>query len=174
MSRTGVITGIAASVAAATAIAFAVIRMNTWSYVQPEVAPAVDLEAFNRARVAWQERLIDSLTVGGDWRVGETGLRYRCIESQGNEVNLDRGEWVHWNVRVGLADGQQCFKRLLLFKWQAMDVPIGFHDLAELSAPGDSIEAWLPSHLGWGLSGDGRNIPPDEVIQVSFRVMDIR
>lgn len=153
------------------AVGAAVFMSSRWSNPQPLREPApVDLEVFNRARVERQAALIDSLTAAGDWTRGAGGLTYRFVERGPHQRDsLRRGDWVHWSVRVALADDSVCFERPLAFKWQAMDVPTGFHDLAGLSGPGDSVEAWLPAHLAWGLSGYGQLVPPDVVIHLQYR-----
>ena len=141
-----------------------------WSNPRPIVQPAVDLEAFNKARVARQSILIDSMTATGSWERGPGGLKYRLLEEGTVEqVAVRRGDWVEWNVRVAMADDSVCFERPLAFKWQEMDVPTGFHDLAERTRPGDSVEAWIPAHLAWGLTGYGKLVPPDVVIHLNYR-----
>jgi hypothetical protein len=144
-----------------------------WSNPQPQTpAPVVDLEAFNRARLALQTALIDSVAAGPEWQPAPGGMRMKWLERGEAPPALQRGDWVHWDVRVALADDTVCFARPLAFKWEATDVPTGFHELARLTGVGDSVEAWLPAHMAWGLSGYRGIVPPDVVIHLNFRVTE--
>ena len=152
------------------AVVFGLLRMARWS--NPQTAPPVkvDLEAFNRNRVSRQQAFIDTVTTGAEWQKGAGGVRFRLIEEALNAGHsLKRGDWVDWQVRVALADDSVCFERPLSFKWQATDVPTGFHDLAAVTSVGDSVEAWLPAHMAWGLSGHQNLVPPDAVIHLNYR-----
>lgn len=152
------------------ALVIGFLRMARWE--NPQTAPPVkvDLEAFNRNRVARQQAFIDTMTAGGGWLQGIGGVRFRLVEEAPDAgVVLKRGDWVHWHVRVALSDDSVCFERPLAFKWQATDVPTGFHDLAAATSAGDSVEAWLPAHMAWGLSGYQNLIPPDAVIHLNYR-----
>ena len=144
--------------------------MQSWSNPQPvRESDALDLMEFNRARLEYQEAWIDSITSAGQWEKGLGGVRYRWIERAEVRDSIATGDWVAWQVRVALANDTVCFERPLAFKWQATDLPSGFHDLVEWTAPGDSVEAWLPAHRAWGLSGYGDLVPPGAVIHLSYR-----
>lgn len=153
-------------------VAWAVMRLMSWSNPQPArvAQQQVDLEAFNRARVEFQAAFLDSLTLGKEWEQAPGGMRVKWLERVNQPRELKRGEWVHWNARVALADDTVCFHRPLAFKWESTDVPTGFHELARLTGEGDSVEVWLPSHMAWGLTGYGELVPPDVVIHLNFRV----
>ena len=80
-----------------------------WSNPRPIVEPAVDLEAFNKARVARQSILIDSMTATGSWEQGPGGLKYRLLEEGTVEpVAVRRGDWVEWNVRASSVPSFRC------------------------------------------------------------------
>lgn len=146
--------------------------LQTWSNPQPlRKGNAVDLEVYNRARVAYQAAWIDSVTAEGEWEKGLGGTRFRWIERAEVRDSISSGDWVTWLVRVALANDSVCFERPLAFKWQATDLPSGFHDLAEWTAPGDSVEAWLPEHRAWGLSGYGELVPPGAMIHLNYRFL---
>ncbi len=152
------------------AAVFAFLRVARWSNPQTPPPVKVDLEAFNRNRVARQQAFIDTVTASGEWLKGDGGVRFRLVEEAPQAGDsLKRGDWVHWQARVALADDSVCFERPLSFKWQATDVPTGFHDLASATSVGDSVEAWLPAHMAWGLTGHQNLVPPDAVIHLNYR-----
>lgn len=152
------------------ALGVAVLGALRWSNHRPAAPAKVDLEAFNRNRVARQQAFIDAVTANGDWLDAPGGVRYRFIEDAlGVGDTLRRGDWVAWQVRVALSNDSVCFERPLVFKWQATDVPTGFHDLAGRTSMGDSVEAWLPAHMAWGLTGYPTWIPPDAIIHLNYR-----
>jgi hypothetical protein len=152
------------------ALALSLFGALRWSNPQPAAPAKVDLEAFNRNRVARQQAFIDTVTASGQWLDAPGGVRYRFIEDAlGVGDTLRRGDWVAWQVRVALSNDSVCFERPLAFKWQATDVPTGFHDLAGRTSVGDSVEAWLPAHMAWGLTGYQNLIPPDAIIHLNYR-----
>lgn len=169
MSKRG--TGFLLVAAVLAAAGWWAVEQLRWS--NPQAAPRteeVDLEAFNRARLALQSALIDSVASGAGWEQAPGGMRVKWIERGAPSAELERGDWVQWNVRVALADDTVCFARRMAFKWEATDVPTGFHELARLTGVGDSVEAWLPAHMAWGLTGYQGVVPPDVVIHLNYRV----
>jgi hypothetical protein len=144
------------------------------------------LEAFHLRQVASREALIEGAIQAWGWKDVQTdgsGLRWTVVEvgQEERREELREGGAVRWDVSIQLMDGTVLAERRqsdpLIFRWQHDDVPSGFHSLAPLLNPGDSVQALIPPHLAWGLSGTRESIdglgavPPEAVIWIQVRVL---
>jgi FKBP-type peptidyl-prolyl cis-trans isomerase len=84
---------------------------------------------------------------------------------------------VSWAADVSLTDGSVRMSatatKPLMMAIGLTDLPASFHDLAAMTIPGDSVEAWIPAAEAWGLSGKPPVIPQDAVIHLRFKVLSV-
>lgn len=136
-----------------------------------------ELMAFQKQQLEAQSHWMDSVATRWGWQDfnrSETGLLWRRVEGTGTDsIVCGEGEWVVWDVEARLSDStvfmQFQGERPLRFRRLRDDVPRGFHALAGWAQPGDSIEALIPSHEGWGLTGWPGKVPQDAVVFIRFR-----
>jgi hypothetical protein len=150
---------------------------------KPEIrkVSAEDLIAFNQAKFRAQAALIadSTSTWGEDSRTLRT-IRWRWIDKGGEERparHVD-GTVVSWAADVSLTDGSVRMSatatKPLMMAIGLTDLPASFHDLAAMTIPGDSVEAWIPAAEAWGLSGKPPVIPQDAVIHLRFKVLSVQ
>lgn len=142
---------------------------------------AEDLISFNRTKLNAQDALIADLT--SSWPEHSQSLRsirWRWIEKSGEERpqrHVD-GTVVAWAAEISLTDGSVRMASTnsdpLMMAIGLTDLPASFHDLAALTIPGDSVEAWIPAAEAWGLSGKPPVIPQDAVIHLRFKVLSVQ
>ena len=136
-----------------------------------------ELMAFQKQQVEAQSLWIDSVVNRWGWQDfyrSETGLVWRRLDGMGTDsIVCMEGEWVVWDVEARLSDSTVFLDlegdKPLRFRRLRDDVPRGFHALAGWAQPGDSIEALLPSHEAWGLTGWPGKVPQDAVVFLRFR-----
>lgn len=149
---------------------------------QPEVrkVSAEDLIAYNQAKLSTQNILIaDSTFTWGEDSQSLRTIRWRWVEKGGEERparHVD-GTVVSWAAEVSLTDGSVRMSATaaepLVMAIGLTDLPASFHDLAAMTIPGDSVEAWIPAAEAWGLSGKPPVIPQDAVIHLRFKVLSV-
>ena len=149
----------------------------------PEVrkVSAEDLIAFNQAKLSAQNTLITDLT--SSWPEDSQSLRairWRFLESGEEERPIRHvdGTVVAWILEISLTDGSVRMESTadapLTMAIGLTDLPASFHDLAAITVPGDSVEAWIPAAEAWGLSGKPPIIPQDALIHLRFKVLSVQ
>jgi FKBP-type peptidyl-prolyl cis-trans isomerase FkpA len=106
-----------------------------------------------------------------------TGLRIK-IEKRGNGVKPDIKSTVTVKYIVSLLDGTECYRSdslgLLTFSMNHDDVPQGLREAVSMMSVGDKALAILPSHLGYGLTGDANKIPSNATLIYQIELMKIQ
>lgn len=158
-----------------------VLWMRSLSEPQEEVpAKAISQEAliaFQQEQVALQAAYIDSLVTHWGWVGAErtaTGIVWRRVEGEGiGTTEVPEGTWIVWDVEGRLTDSTVFMRfegdRPLRFRRLRDDVPRGFHAIAGWATAGDSIEAIIPSHEAWGLTGWANKVPQDAIVVLRIR-----
>jgi FKBP-type peptidyl-prolyl cis-trans isomerase len=105
-----------------------------------------------------------------------TGLRIK-IEKTGNGEMPNISNTVTVNYEVSLIDGTQCYSSdslgALTFSMNHDDVPQGLRQAVSLMSAGDKALAILPSHLGYGLTGDANKIPSNAILIYRIELLKI-
>lgn len=135
------------------------------------------LIAFQQEQVARQAAYIDSLVNQWGWTGAErsaTGIVWRRVAGGGDgNTEVAEGTWIVWDVEGRLTDSTVFMRfegdRPLRFRRLRDDVPRGFHAIAGWASPGDSMEAILPSHEAWGLTGWANKVPQDAIVVLRLR-----
>src|ERR1051325_3771432 len=105
-----------------------------------------------------------------------TGLRIK-IERKGNGVKPGINNNVTINYILSLIDGTPCYNSdslgPLTFSMSHDDVPGGLREAVSMMSAGDSALAILPSHLGYGLTGDANKIPSNAILIYRIKLVKI-
>lgn len=140
---------------------------------------AEELEAMSRNLYRAQSTAMDAQIQ--TWRWSDrgpvtrtpTGILFVKLAAGADTARAQSGTRVEWTGEVRLPDSTLCFAfpvdSPLAFEVDRADLPSGFHALAQQLADGDSVEALLPSYLGWGLSGHAPEVPTDAVLWLRIR-----
>jgi len=134
-----------------------------------------ELMAFNRKLLRQEKREIDAYIKTQHWKMKEsgTGLRYQII-SKGNGEKAHTGQMVKIRYSVRLFDGQKIYSGVKSFKIGYGGVESGLEEGILLLKKGDKAKFILPSHLAYGLSGDGDKIPPHTPIIYYVELLELK
>ncbi len=106
----------------------------------------------------------------------ESGLRYEIFK-KGKGEKIKKNSIVLFNYRVQLIDGTLCYSsdslgmRRISINHEAEEK--GLQEGLELLSVGDSAIFIVPSHLGYGLLGDNKCIPPRAILVYFVKVIGI-
>ncbi len=116
---------------------------------------------FNRRLMRQEKKKIDAYIKTRHWKMKETGtgLRYQILSS-GTGPRARTGQVATIRYEVMLLNGQKVYAGVKTFKIGFGGVASGLEEGILLLKKGDEARFVLPSHLAYGLSGDGDKIPP--------------
>jgi FKBP-type peptidyl-prolyl cis-trans isomerase FkpA len=113
------------------------------------------------------------------WKMQETGtgLRY-MIYLNGNGVKAEAGKFARINYTVSLLTGELVYssdklgvREFVIGKGQ---IESGIDEGILFLKTGDRAKFILPSHLAFGLVGDGSNIPAKAVLVYDLELLEIK
>jgi peptidylprolyl isomerase len=107
----------------------------------------------------------------------ETGLRYQITrEGSGDRMAAD-GDKVRISYRIGLLDGSTVYSSdstgNLEFVVGKSDFASGLQEGIRLMKTGDEAILIVPSHLAYGLTGDGNRISHYDVLVIDLALLEI-
>jgi len=112
-----------------------------------------------------------------DMQTSGTGLRYSIYQNGAGELPVE-GSTVIINYELLLMDGTLCYssdsngtKGIRLGK---SEVENGLDEALRLMRVGDKAKIIIPSHLAFGLMGDGDRIPSYAVLIYDLELIDIK
>jgi FKBP-type peptidyl-prolyl cis-trans isomerase len=105
-----------------------------------------------------------------------TGLRY-YIYKKNEGMQPVKNSIVEISYKVMLLDGTVCYSSdstgNLEFQLNKTDLPVGLQEGLLLMKTGEKAIFIAPSKLGYGLTGDGANIPPNAVLSYNVELLKI-
>lgn len=120
----------------------------------------------NQKRVRSEFEQIENYIKKRNWMMSstETGLRYLVYE-KGNGPEVTSNSSVVLNYVLSLLDGTTCYSsKEDTIAVGSGQVSRGLEEALLLMRKGDKAIVIAPSHLGYGLSGDGDKIPPGSIL----------
>lgn len=113
------------------------------------------------------------------WDVKETGTGLRYWIYEANEgPRIQEGQTIDVRFEVKLLNDSLCYKsegdEVSSFVVDKADVESGIMEGVKYLTKGDRAKFIIPSHIGHGLLGDLKNIPPLEVLVVDLKIVDVR
>ncbi len=125
------------------------------------------LEKVNKTLSKEERRSIDAYVKRYGWQMTETGtgLRYMIYEKVNDEgIKPKPGNIVWVEFQVNLLDGTLCYSSDITgiesFVVEYDEVESGLHEGIQFLKEGERAKFIIPSHLAFGLTGDGNKIPP--------------
>lgn len=98
---------------------------------------------------------------GWDMQRSGTGLYYQILKNGHGEL-FHEGETVTLKYRTFLLDGEQIYNSdsngVKIFKVARSEEIVALHEMATMLRPGAKARLVIPSHLAYGVSGDGNKI----------------
>jgi len=141
---------------------------------------AESLEKANRYLVRTEEEDINDFVQRHTWVMNKTGtgLRYWIDTANGSGDKVAYGQRVGFHYKVRLLNGDQIYssdesgpKAFIAGKG---GVETGLEEGIKLLRRGDKAKFILPSHLAFGLLGDGDKIPPKTPIIYELEVINLQ
>jgi FKBP-type peptidyl-prolyl cis-trans isomerase len=107
-----------------------------------------------------------------------SGLRYMIYnKTKGDKVKM--GNEVSVNVKIERLDGTICYQTDTISGKESIligksDVESGIQEGIRLMRLGEKAKFILPSYLGHGLLGDRYTIPPQAILYVDVKLLEIK
>ncbi len=116
---------------------------------------------FNRKLLRREKKRIDAFVKARHWKMKETGtgLRFQVL-SPGKGPRAHTGQMATIRYSVVMFDGRKLYSGTKTFKIGFGGVESGLEEGILLMKKGEETRFVLPSHLAYGLSGDGNKVPP--------------
>ncbi len=133
------------------------------------------LMVFNRKIMRQEKRKIDTFIKAHHWNMKEsgTGLRYHIFRT-GEGSKAHTGQMAKIRYAVELFDGKKIYSGVTSFRIGYGGVESGLEEGILLLKEGDKAKFILPSHLAFGLSGDGDKIPPHTPIIYHVELLKLK
>jgi len=136
------------------------------------------LEA-NSQLVILEDEYIKKFIKDKDWEMNETGsgLRWMLIE-EGEGERAVPGQFASLEYKVFLLSGQQIYSSesagIKSFEIGHGGVESGLEEGILFLKLGDKARFVLPSHLAYGLQGDGKSVPPRTSLVYEVKLIDLK
>ncbi|NOX86250.1 MAG: peptidylprolyl isomerase [Chlorobi bacterium] len=133
----------------------------------------------NRYLVKSENEEIDNYVARHGWKMEKTpsGLRY-MIYQKGSGPLAKKGEVAVLNYKLMLITGDVLYSSdstgPLVFEIGHGDVESGLEEALLLLRKGDKARVIIPSHLGHGLLGDQKKIPPRSTVIYDLEVINLK
>jgi FKBP-type peptidyl-prolyl cis-trans isomerase len=133
----------------------------------------------NKKMVLKEDQRIDDFITRYKWqmRKTKTGLRY-MIYKKGNGIKAERGKIATINYEVKLLTGELCYTSKTLgpktFKIGKGGVESGLEEVILFLKKGDRAKIIIPSHLAFGLVGDGNKIPAMATLVYDLELIELK
>jgi FKBP-type peptidyl-prolyl cis-trans isomerase len=113
---------------------------------------------------------------GYSMNVTGTGLRYQITEKGKGTDSVRAGDQVKMNYSVSLLDGTLLYSSdssgVLEFRVDKSDMASGLHEGVKYMMAGDKAVFIMPSHLAYGLTGDGGKITNYNILVVKAELLN--
>ncbi len=122
---------------------------------------------------------IDSYVSRRNYKVTTTatGLRYFIYEKGTGTVAVQNDYFVKMNYNVSLLDGKQIYSSdstgAISFQVGKSEIASGLQEGVKLMKQGDKAIFILPSHLAYGLTGDGDKIKYYEALVIDAELLSV-
>lgn len=133
----------------------------------------------NRSVLAGQRERISSFIKQNNLTMQRTGtgMHYRFLTGPLPGTDVLEEDYVSVSFSSRLLDGTPLYETssqdpLEFVVGKDDQVLLGFHELVQLMHPGDSIQALMPSHLAYGVSGDQNRVPTEAVVEVHLKLLN--
>lgn len=148
---------------------------QTGQVVASDKEPTVDKDApyveGNKKILQWENEEIDLFIKRYGWdmtRTG-TGLRIQILEP-GNGDTFQEGDQVTLEYETYLLSGERVYDGEKSFTVGRSEEITGLHEAVQLLRPGSKARLVIPSHLAYGVAGDGDKIKGRVPVAMIIRI----
>ena len=144
----------------------------------PEAESKEELLKVSQAMVHKEAEDINEFIKRHQWTMTETGSGLRlAIYQQGSGRTPASGDTVSIAYKAYLLDGTLCYEkkteqpeRFALGNGEQIN---GLEEALAMMKEGAAAHVIVPSHLAYGLSGDGNKIPPARAIYFNLQLLNV-
>ncbi len=146
---------------------------------KPPKATKEDLINANKKLVKSEDQRINDFINRYNWEMTETktGLRYLIYEN-GDGHLVKKDNIVMYNYTVKLLTGELCYSSKELgpkqFRVGKGGVESGLEEAILFLKKGDRAKIIIPSHLAFGLVGDGNKIPAKATLVYDLELIELK
>ncbi len=122
-----------------------------------------------------EKREIDNFIKAHHWHMRETGtgLRYHIlVKGKGYKAHIGQIAKIRYSVE--LFNGQKIYSGVKSFRIGYGGVESGLEEGIILLKTGEEARFILPSHLAYGLSGDGHKVPPHSPLIYRVELLELK
>jgi FKBP-type peptidyl-prolyl cis-trans isomerase len=140
-----------------------------------EIEEETPLMRGNRKKVRLEDENIDLFLKRYGWEMikTETGLRYEILK-KGKGVIPKEGDLVELQYITQFLTGDTVYtshdKGNITFHVQKTDQIVGLHEAVQLFPKGTKARLVIPSHLAYGISGDGDRIIGQKTLVMTIEI----
>ena len=160
-------------------LAAACHNRQTGQVVTSDKEPTVDKDApyveGNKKILQWENEEIDLFVKRYGWDMTRTGTGLRIqIVKPGEGECFQEGDLVTLDYETFLLSGERVYNGEKSFTVGRSEEITGLHEAAQLLRPGSEARLVVPSHLAYGVAGDGDQIkgrvPIAMIVRVKYRL----
>jgi len=140
-----------------------------------EIEEETPLIRGNRKKVRLEDENIELFLKRYSWTMTktETGLRYEILK-KGKGVIPKEGDLVELQYTTQFLTGDTVYtsreKGIISFHVQKTDQIVGLHEAVQLFPKGTKARLVIPSHLAFGISGDGDRIIGQKTLVMTIEI----
>ncbi len=140
-----------------------------------EIEEETPLMRGNRKKVRIEDENIDLFLKRYGWEMvkTETGLRYEILK-KGKGILPKEGDLVELQYTTQFLTGDTVYNSLekgaITFNVNKTDQIVGLHEAVQLFPKGTKARLVIPSHLAYGISGDGDRIIGQKTLVMTIEI----
>lgn len=152
-------------------------KTESETHNQPQLKE--QLVRVNKSQTHFEQNQIEDFLARYNYQMDstQTGLRYFIYKKQKGK-SPGKKSIVEIKYEVKLLDGTVCYNSNstgnLEFQIGKTDLPVGLQEGVQLMSVGEKAIFISPSKLGYGLTGDGDNIPPNAVLVYDVELKKVK
>lgn len=123
---------------------------------------------------------IDNYIASHHWEMKKTGtgLRYSIYNLKSSGPNPENGSVVNIRSTISLLNGTVCYSgqsnKVKSYQLGKGELTNGMEEALKMMRPGEKAKLVMPSHLAFGLTGDGNEIPTKSPLVCDLELISIR
>lgn len=151
-----------------------VVTMQTSQQVEEEFDPYIE---GNKRILALEQEEIELVIKRHHWNMTTTGtgLNYEVLEP-GKGCRFVEGDSVSMKYTIALLSGKVLYDSendgVKTFRVNKTEEIPALHEIAQLVAPGAKVRMVVPSHLAYGVGGDGQEIKGREALIMNIEILN--
>ena len=134
----------------------------------------------NRLDMQEEASIISSFINRRKWKMetSGTGLRYWIYEKGTGKVSPKKDDFATVAYTLYTLDGTLCYKvtadKPEIFQLGKATITHGLEEGVTYMVEGDKARLIVPKHLGYGMMGDSKNVPPNAILFYDVQLLSVK